>query len=215
MAQFTYYEVADEQLPALRKLLGKVPDHGLRRDAEASSWLVQSSKALKFEGARKVKPERWEAARVMPVRAPVKGIEPELLARTWKVEPGSRKAQLIRRALTSRRAALELAFGAGSGDVVSIVTEIALPARAQRLHALLCVPAGVVLGVSPSLRTARGRLRAVLETRTLFQPGPATLDWPLPELAVADREAIATLALALSTEADSGSILLDALALLP
>jgi hypothetical protein len=211
MAQFTYYEVGSEELTALREQLGNSPDHRLRRDVDGARWLVRSSKTLKLEGARKVKPERWEAALAPRERAPVKGVAPELIARPWRVEPGARKGQLARRSLTPKRATLELTFGAGSGDAVTIVTDTALPPGVKRLQAELRVPAGIVVGVSPSLRSGRGRLRAVLESRTLSQAGRATLEWSLPELPAGERDAIAALAFTLSTEADSGSLFLDAI----
>lgn len=214
MSDFVYYELDDKSLtPALRKRLFAIPELRLRPDHEAKGWLVRSPTTVpRFEDHRLVQEERWARASAAPKPRPgARAASPSLIACPWKILPGERKAQLSRQRLTPKRSVLQLTFGEGRGDAVSIEVETTLPNAMTHLHVELRVPSDVALSLEPSLLSRRGRSVSVLQAQRTSGAGSASFDWALPKLSAEERGRIEKLSLTLSTEADSASVFVDAI----
>lgn len=214
MPEFVYYEIDQEAVTrTLRERLFTIPHLRMRPDPEGGGWLVRSPEPVQpFEGGRRVQEARWATAVAPRPLPPTTGKVPDLIARAWKVVPGSRAGELSRKATGPRRSGLQLAFGEGTGDAVTLSTQTPIPGGATRLSVELRSQGGMALGVEPSFRSPRGRPLATLEARSVSGPGRKTLDWSLPDLNEVERSRVAELSFSLSSEADWAVVCLDAIA---
>jgi hypothetical protein len=214
MAEFMYYEIdADAVTPTVRKRLFAIPSLRMRLDVDGKEWLVRSTEPVPtFKGRRVVKEDRWNATLEPRPRLPTRGSVTDLVARRWAIEPGARKAELARKLLATKRSSVQLTFGDGQSDAVSIGVDTTLPNGTSGVHLELQAPGAVTLRVSPSLRSSRGRPLAIFEAKDASGTGRLLLDWELPELSDDDRGRVAQLSLTLSTEADRAIVLIDSVA---
>lgn len=214
-----YYRVTPAEL-AQRGSLGPLDATTLVLvNAETGDLLIRAQEAI--PGLSKANRQAFEAVRAHVAEA--RAAEPRLLvtelhaSSTWRVEPSSpRRAALAPAPSPSGGPALRIELGGGKGDTIRVGRPLRIPAEARglRLSVRALLPEGEALSIGAVLTTEAERPWLEVAAQEVAPGGARELSLDLSGLDEKKRARADRLVLVIVSDADSGAVLVDRLAVI-